>query len=222
MYLKCTVADGSGTASETVSAISGKVTIPQLAGAAQIVGDYVYEGGTLSAVVNGTQDSATLSFSWYAGNEQGSMQELVGTGLTYTLKAQDVGKFITCVVRDTSGAFEGEVVAEGSLVTAVLSLAVPDRLQGTLSALGEITWQDFGMARSEGSCAARIASARSSVPGQEAAICSLKGAVLQPGTNTLISWTGLGSADPAVYAQAALAAGSFVHVGALTYVFEPA
>lgn len=221
-YLKCTVSDSSGKTAEKLSVVSSQVTMPQLTGSASISGSYVYKGGKLTASTEKTPENALLTYSWYTGDAQGSSQNLVGTGASYVLTAQDVGKFITCIVRDESGAYEGEIAAKGSMVTAVLSVSVPDKLQGTVSALGEIAWQEFGTAKSESSCPIRVASAKSSVPGQESAVCSLQNFILKPGETALISWTGLSTAHASVYEQAAMNPGAYISAGALTYVFEAA
>ena len=84
------------------------------------------ETNTLTAVTNTNVTNLTLEFAWY----REGVTEAVGTGATYTLQAEDVGKKLTVVVTDkTTGATEP--YTRVSTATPVIVTVAPTTYQIT-------------------------------------------------------------------------------------------
>lgn len=158
-YVTCVSTDDQyrGSFSATTERIAA-----DLSGTASIAGSYVYAGGTLICTATGLPADAVPACTWYRGERPGATTERLNAGQEHTIAKDDVGKFLTCVVKDASGAYEGRLVAQGGQATARLKLAAPATVTGMVDGVGTAAFPTMAL-KNESSCPialTRIALAR--------------------------------------------------------------
>ena len=105
--LTLTLAASKSVAASTTVSFTVTENAPEaLTGTLTVTGDAKF-GATLTAVMDGAQGDATLTYAWKRGSDL-----IAGaTGTTYVLKAEDIGKTITAVA--TAGSYTGSVESNG-------------------------------------------------------------------------------------------------------------
>jgi hypothetical protein len=109
-----------------------------LAGTVSVSGSYLV-GSSLTASGTGVSTGASLSWAWYRAADATSAGSQVSTGPSYTLTADDYGKYLYASAGDTSGKYSGVIVSSHALVSANITVTVPTSMPLSVSPAGVVS-----------------------------------------------------------------------------------